>query len=459
MKRFDLIPLEAVDGLPQKEIVLRILGFDRYKIVRAEGMTLETECGRKILDFSGGLSVLGHGHNHPRILAARRRFNDERRLEICKAFVSPYQSVLGHNLAAVFPGDLQYSFFCNSGAEANEGALKIAYLYQPEHKDQFVYTDLGYHGKTFGTMSVSGDFSKPYRELFKTLDGCLEIPWGDIDAFRSLVAKRTSGGRNDIAAIILEPLKADLAMLPPEGYLKELAAACAEASILMIADEVFTGFGRTGKWFAFEHGDIVPDIVTFSKAFGGGKASIAGYIVKPHIFKKTYAAAARCVVHSTTYGGMGEECATAIEAINVIHEEGLVENARVQGAHLLARLEALREKHPKVVKDVRGVGLLCLIELYPTSQVFGSRLLKTIPRVDDWLLGLLPAAIVSELLKRHDVLIYTGGREDNLLVNPAMIVTREDVDRFADALDDVLGRSLWTLAAKLATNPLRQPTI
>jgi len=304
MKKYNLISLAKVDSLPQKDILklygnyvnpgiakfLKMLGFEKFKIVRSKGMYLYTECGRKIMDFSGGMSVLNHGHNHPRIMEVRRNFNKSNRLEICKAFVSQYQAVLAKNLTEIFPGDLQYSFFCNSGAEANEGALKIALLYQGPAKDKIIFTDIGYHGKTFGTMSVSGSVSKPYSELFKKLDGCIGVPYGNIAVIENLIRERTlPDGGNDVAVMILEAIKGDLVIKPPSGYLRDLSTLCRKHSIILIIDEVFTGFGRTGKMFAFEHEGIVPDIVTFSKSFGGGKASIAGYIVKPYIFKKTYA--------------------------------------------------------------------------------------------------------------------------------------------------------------------------
>lgn len=468
-KKYHLIRSEEVDSLPQKTIVgyyqdhvnpgiatfLKILGFAKYKVVRAEGMYLYTECGRKILDFSGGLSVLNHGHNHPRILEVRKKFNENKNLEICKAFVSQYQSVLARNLSEIFSGELKYSFFCNSGAEANEGALKMALLYQRVHrKDKILYTDLGYHGKTFGAMSVSGDFSKPYKELFKVLDGCLEVKYGDVAAVEDLIRRRSSGGEHDIAVMILEPIKADLVIIPPQGYLNKLAALCKKNHILLIFDEVFTGFGRTGKMFAFEHEGVMPDIVTFSKSLGGGKASIAGYAVRPDLFKQTYGPMDRCLVHSTTFGGLGEECATAIEALNIINDEDLVENARLQGGYLLSRLDRLKNKYPQYIKDVRCLGLLCAIDFYASSKIFGLDFMRRIPRLSDAFIGLFPAVVVSELFSKENVLIYVGGKDDYLFVNPALIVTREQIDIFTDALDRVFGANIPRLATKLAGNYL-----
>jgi acetylornithine/succinyldiaminopimelate/putrescine aminotransferase len=464
MEKYNLTQLSDISDLAQQEVIgyykkyinpgiaffLKVLGFAQHKIVKSEGMYLYTESGKKIMDFLGGMSVLNHGHNHPRILKARRNFNKNKRLEICKAFISQYQSVLAKNLAEIFPENLQYSFFCNSGAEANEGALKIALLYQrTKSKDKVVYTDLGYHGKTFATMSVSGSFSRPHRELFKQIPGCIEIPFGDIDTFAKI-----SKERNDLAVVILEAIKADLALLPPPGYLKELYSLCQKNGILLIVDEIFAGFGRTGKMFSFEYGDIVPDIVTFSKSLGGGKASIAGYIVKPQIFKKTYGQLGNCTIHTTTFGGLGEECATAIEALNIINDDGLVENARVQGEYLLSQMRYLKAKYPQYIKEVRSVGLLGTFQFRNSADIFGPAFLKRIPGLKKGMTGLFPAAVASELFKKHNILIYSGGKEDYLPVNPALIVKRDEIDSFIKAMDDVLGRNIFNLAMKLTLNVL-----
>jgi acetylornithine/succinyldiaminopimelate/putrescine aminotransferase len=465
MKKYDLVPLDAVAAMPHRDILdlyrrhvapgilanLKILGFDRVRVVRAEGMWLHTADGRRILDFSAGMNVLNHGHNHPRVVAARRRFDEERGLEVCKAFVPAYQAVLARNIAAICPGGLQYSFFANSGAEANEGALKIAQVFHGKARDKFLYTDLGYHGKTFGTLSVSGPFGKPYKELFKGLDGCIQVPWGDLEATRRAIEGRTTWGRCDIAAMILEPVKGDLAMLPPAGYLEALVDLLHEHGILAIFDEIFTGFGRTGRMWGFEHTAAVPDILTFSKSLGGGKASIAGYIVPKRVFDRTYASPTRCAIHSTTFGGLGGECAAAIEALNVLLDEGLVDRSRELGAYMLERMRDVQARHPRLIKEVRSVGLLGVMRTARATELLDARLLR-VNAVDDLLEGLIPGLVVSELLKRHDVLIYTGGREDNLFVNPALIVKRDEIDLFFDKLDAVLSSNLARLAAGLAAN-------
>lgn len=464
-----LITLGEAEGLGQREVVklyrrhvnpgiatfMALLGFDKLDVVRAEGLWLYTSDGRRILDFSGGMNVLNHGHNHPRILDVRRRFAQKRRLEVCKAVISRYEAVLAHNMAAILGHDFRYSFFCTSGAEANEGAMKLALVYWWPMRSKIIYTDLGYHGKTFGTMSVSGPASKPYKEYFKRLDGCIEVPYGDLRALENALAQHSRCGRCDVAAMILEPIKGDLAVLPPPGYLEGLVGICHKYGVLVIFDEIFTCFGRTGKWFAFQHYNVFPDIVTYSKSLGGGKAAIAGYTAREHVFKKAYGPLSRCTIHTSTFSSMGEACATAIEALNVIAEEGLLEAATEKGKVLRERMEALVARYPHYLSEARSIGLLGVLSMRKAAEVLGLERLRRFAPIDDWLEGLLPAVVTAKLLKEHDILIYTGGREDNLFINPALVVTEEEMSLFFERLEHVLQQDLVREATLLLENLLK----
>ena len=335
-----------------------LLGFKEIRPIRSEGMYIYTQDGKKILDFTGGRGVLSHGHNHPRLTELRQKIEQNKIPVVWKDFVSPYMAVLAKNLAAICPGDLNYSFFCNSGAEAVEGAMKIAEKYQGKEKKVFVSASNSFHGKTHATLSISGcEESKKY---FKLLDNCFFVPYGDYDALAEFILSR-----KDICAVILESIHAGNITIPPKDYLKKVRELTERAGVLLILDEVFTGFGKTGKLFAFEHVDIVPDILAMSKTFGGGKATIAAYIARDKIFKKAYGSAEDALVHSTTYNGFANECLTAIEAINILFEENLVENSKAMGEYLLSQLKNLKNKYPKIIKEARGIGLLCGVEFYP----------------------------------------------------------------------------------------------
>ncbi|MCK5393068.1 MAG: aspartate aminotransferase family protein, partial [Candidatus Omnitrophica bacterium] len=359
--------------------LFKILGFDKIWPISAEGMYLNFQNGRKILDMTGGNCVLGLGHNHPKILACRKKIAEEKRLELCKSFLSPYIGVLAANMANLLPGDLKYSFFCGSGAEAVEGALKLAQKHHGFQRNGIVYTDHSFHGKTHAAMSVSS--MDDTRHNFQLLDNCYQVPYGDAKALEAFFQSRwiKEIDKPDICAFILEAIHGTRLIFPSKGYLKEVRELCTKYDVLLIVDEIYTGFGRTGYWFAFESEDIVPDIVCYSKTFGGGKASIAGYTTRAPVFMKAYGKTDDSMMHSSTFSGMSEECATAIEAMNIIKDENLVEVSRSLGEYLGKSLRILSEKYPESIKNVRGRGLLWGVELKPMFHKMESSIKKVFP--------------------------------------------------------------------------------
>ncbi len=453
-----LIRADEIDKLSQEDIYqmyekhvnpgmlnfFKLLGFLKIRPIKSEGMYIYTSEGKKILDFTGGRGVLSLGHNHPRLNAVRKKMEQDEIPVVWKDFVSPYLAVLSKNLAAICPGDLNYSFFCNSGAEANEGAMKIAEKYQGKEKNVFIAASNSYHGKTHATLSVSGcEESKKY---FKLLDNCFFVPYGDYNALVEFISKR-----KDICAVILESIHAGNITVPPAGYLKKVRQLTEQNNILLILDEVYTGFGKTGKLFAFEHEGIVPDIITLSKTLGGGKATIAAYVVKDHIFKKAYGAVKDSLIHTTTYNGFANECLTAIEAINILFEENLVENSKAMGEYLLSQLESLKNKYPEIIKEVRGIGLLCGIEFYPYLPKVAGFFKKNKIFLGDMFNNYVTGAIISELLSTHDILVFSSPHYGNLLhIQPALIVKKEEIDRVVRALDLILSKGLFKLGLELS---------
>jgi len=440
---------------PGMAAMLGLLRFDQLWPVSASGSTLVLEDGCEILDVTGGNCVMGLGHNHPRILAARQRIANAQRAELCKSFLSPYQAALAANMANLLPGDLQYSYFCNSGAEANESALKLAQKHHGPDRRSIVYMDRSFHGKTTGAMSVSSmDLA---RDHFRMLDQCYQAPYGDADALDALLAQRAeaNGGKADVCAVILEAVHGTQLIFPPDDYLSRVREICTRHDALMIVDEIYVGFGRTGHWFAFQVEDVVPDIVTYSKTFGGGKATIAGFTAREDVFKRAYGNPGDSMLHSSTFAGMTEECATAIEAVNVIRDEELVELARKRGAHLEARLRELRERRGDRILDVRGRGLLWGIELAPAMKILQPLIGKLMPG-SEVLHELTGAVALSELLHAHGVLAYLGFTRRNLVVfSPPLNIDEAQLDRAVDALDRVLSASWVTLGTRFAARAAR----
>ncbi|MBD3263898.1 MAG: aminotransferase class III-fold pyridoxal phosphate-dependent enzyme [Candidatus Omnitrophica bacterium] len=439
---------------PGMASMFKMLGFDKLWAHSARGDYIFLEDGRKILDMTGGNCVLGLGHNHPRILAARKHMAQENRLEICKSFLSPYVAALAANMANILPGDLQYSFFCNSGAESIEGALKMAEKYQGKKKQGIVYTDHSFHGKTHAAMSISS--MDESRNCFHLLDGCFRIPYGDAHALRRIVESRTKEkGESDIGVFVLEAVHGTRLIFPPQGYLKEIRRICDEYNIVLIADEIYTGFGRTGYWFAFESEGIVPDIVCYSKTFGGGKASIAGYTARKEVFIRAYGAPQDSMIHSSTFSGMSEECATAIEALNIIKDNNLVERSADMGEYLGSRLKELGAKYSKKVKEVRGRGLLWGLELYPLGSKARSLVEKVAPEKLPIFSKLTGGVVLAELLHSHDILAYLGFSRRNLVVfSPSLLIEREDLDKALEGLDEVLAKNWFVLVKNFIGNIL-----
>jgi len=455
-----LITLEDLDNLPLKSVrdyylkhvnkgipkFLSMLCLDSLEVDYSEGMYIHTKCGRKIYDFTGGFSVLNLGHNHPRILRARKRFNEKKQMEIWKTFLSPYIAALSSNVAAVSPGDLNYVFICNSGAEANEGALKLAEKYQGTGRSKIIYTDLSFHGKTHVTMSVSG--CEPSRKYFKLLDNCVSVPYGDWYAFERIIKQSSSNNStdNDIIAIILEAVHAEGVIKPPAGYLKNMRRLCDEYNILMIIDEVLCGLGRTGKMFSFEYEDIIPDIFTIAKSLGGGKASVGAYVARDDIYNKSYGRLKDSMIHSSTFSGLGEECYTAIEAINVLVEEGLVDNSREMGEYLLIKLNDLKDTHKEIIEDVRGIGLLACIELKRPADKIISLVENISTAVKEFSDGFLTGIIVSLLVHKYNILVTPGPHEKRIImIIPPLIVNRAEIDYFIKSIDELFSMSIISM--------------
>ncbi len=437
--------------------MISTFGFGRDLVDAAEGLSLTTRGGRDILDFTGGIGVLNHGHNHPRILDVRRRFQERRRMEVHKSYFSPYLAALSHNVAALLPQDLDVCYFPNSGAEAVEGAVKMAYRYHAGRRGCILHTDISYHGKLIGAASISGSRELNFR--FPQMPGTHAFGYGDLDDLeRRLRALRRPDGESDVYAVIVEPMSASSVRPCSADFLRGAARLCRELDVVLIFDEVFTGWGKTGALFHFMHHDVVPDILVTSKSLGGGKSSISGYVARGPVFRRAYGELPYALLHSTTYNGFGEEAATALEAINVLVDEDLVGRARRIGERLGAGLRGLGAKHPGAIAEVRGVGAhwgLLLRTGPDLLAALAGRLPSGMAGDERFLAKLLTAGVIAHLYDRHGVLTYYGeNREILLMASPSLVARDDQVDRFLAALDEALARGPWRLAASFVGSTL-----
>ena len=420
---------------------MKLLGFHKVKVERAEGMYYIDQNGRKILDFFGGFGSLAFGHNHPRILEARTRFQEEKRHEIAIAFMSQYASALAHNLAACSPRDLDMVFLGSSGSEAMEAAVKLAERAAGPKRPKIVYAENSFHGKTKGVLAVTD--GQLYRGEFKLTDNTVRVPFGDIEAIEN--AFRSDP---EIGVIVLETVQGGGGIIKAEGeFWKKLRALCDQYNVIWVADEVQCGFGRTGRFYAFEHYDVVPDITALAKSLGGGKAAVGAMIARREVYMKAYGTPKTAMIHAqATFGGIGEACITSIEAMNILYDEGLIENADQTGAYLLERLEALREKHPRIIKEVRGQGFMVGLEFQDFSQTLPAVLRPVVGMLDDKLKGSLSGFVGALLLRDYDVLVaFTEYNRNVIRLEPPLICQREHVDTFVNALDSLLSRGVVSI--------------
>lgn len=430
---------------------LKLLGFHEVLIDRAEGMYYYDKSGRRILDFFGGFGSLAFGHNHPRILAARKRFQEEKRHEIAMAFMSQYAAALAKNLATIAPGDLDMVFLGSSGSEAVEAALKVAEKVQGPDRAKIAYAENSFHGKTRGALSVTD--SSFYQSTFRLLDNRVRVPFGDAAALEEAFARDPA-----IGIVILETIQGGAGIVTaPAGYWQEVRRLCDHYNVLWVADEVQCGVGRTGRFFAFEYEDVVPDVVAIAKSLGGGKSAMGAMIARRPHYMKAYGAPRHALIHGpATFGGIGEACCTAIEALNVLYDEQLMENAATQGAYLSDRLRRLQEKHPKMIKEVRGKGLMVGIEFCDLSQTLPLGLRQIVSMLDEKLKGGLSGFVGSLLLKDYDVLVaFTEYNRNVIRLEPPLIVTREQIDTFVDALDSLLSRGITRIVTDYTKNFLK----
>jgi acetylornithine/succinyldiaminopimelate/putrescine aminotransferase len=430
---------------------MKLLGFHKVKVESAEGMFYVDQNGRKILDFFGGFGSLAFGHNHPRILEARKKFQDEKRHEIAIAFMSQYAAALAHNLAKCSPGNLDMVFLGSSGSEAMEAAIKVAERAAGPKRPKIVYAENSFHGKTKGVLSITD--GQLYRGEFRLTDNTVRVPFADIDAVEAAFKSDPA-----IGVIVLETIQGGGGIVQAAAeYWQKLRALCDQYGVLWVADEVQCGLGRSGRFYAFEHYGVVPDVTALAKSLGGGKSAVGAMIASREVYMKAYGTPKTAMIHAAaTFGGIGEASITAIEALNVLYDEGLIDNAAATGAYLLERLQALQAKHPKIVKDVRGKGFMIGLEFHDFSQTLPMVLRPIVSVLDDKLKGSLSGFVGALLLRDYDVLVaFTEYNRNVIRLEPPLICQKEHVDQFVDALDNLLSRGIVSIVKDFVKSQMK----
>jgi taurine---2-oxoglutarate transaminase len=410
---------------------------DPIPVAGAEGRYFWDYDGKRYLDFASQLVNLNLGHQHPKVIAAIKEQAD-RLATIGPPMANESRSILGRLLAEITPGDLSMSFFTNSGAEANENAIKLARLYTGRHKIIARYRS--YHGATHGGISLTGDPRRWPNEpgmpgVVRMLDPyTYRCPAGHPDpcpvctGAPHLEELLEYEGPQTVAAVFLETVTGTNGLIPPpDGYLQAIRAVCDRHGILLVLDEVMAGFGRTGRWFACENWDVVPDIITVAKGINSGYVPLGAMI-----FRKPLADWVRDKFFpgGLTYAGHPLACASAVASIEAFREENVVQNAAEVGAYLGERLRRLAAGHPSI-GDVRGLGCFWGVELVKNRET--REMLVPFNAAGD------AAAPVSRLAKAAlERGLYLMTHWNVIMVVPPLTITREEVDEGIAILDETL---------------------
>jgi len=432
--------------------VQRIIGFDQV-YARAQGAYLYDLDERDYLDFLSGYSVFNIGRNHPAVQRALRDVLEMDLPNMVQMDCSLLSGLLGEALLRKTPPHLDAVFFCNSGAEAVEGAIKFARA--ATGRAGLVSLEKAFHGLSNGALSVMGDAS--FREGFEPLlENCARVKMGDLPALEKLLARR------DVAALLIEPVQGKGVNFPAGDFYEQAQRLCLETGTLLICDEVQTGLGRTGRWWGFQHWGLEPDIITVAKSLSGGYVPVAAVVTRRAIYQKTFSRLDRCVVHSSTFGRNNLAMAAGLATLQVLDDENLVERAAAGGAELIRRLDQLKAKH-SLIKEVRGLGLMIAIEFHEPRELamkMGWKLLHKVER------ELFAQMLVTSLFKKHRILTQIAGHAmDVMKILPPLIIGEKEIDRFVTALDSVLTECrsfpgpIWDLGSNFIRHSLKRSTV
>jgi putrescine aminotransferase len=390
---------------PGLAAVMKFIGLDSVEM-EANGCIVTDSRGRTFLDCLGGYGTMSVGYAHPHVVAAVQEQVAKQAFS-CRILFNEHTAKLARKLAEISPGDLQYSFFCNSGTEAAEAALKIAR--KATGRAKLVSTIGAFHGKTMGALAVSG------REKYKTpfapmVPECVQIPFNDIAALSEI--------DENTAAFFVEPIQGENGILEAsDEYLQAARKACDAAGALLVFDEIQTGLGRTGKMWGSENSGVFPDLMLLAKALSGACIPIGACIGTPKTWEIF---AENPLIHSSTFGGNPLACRAALAAIEVIESENLVERSHAQGEKLKAALLAAQREYSDLIKEVRGRGLMLGVEFS-----------------HDDIAGL----VIAGMAARGVLAAYTLNNATVIRFEPPLIISDAQIEQAATAFSESLAQA------------------
>ncbi|HEV7163509.1 MAG TPA: aminotransferase class III-fold pyridoxal phosphate-dependent enzyme [Solirubrobacteraceae bacterium] len=428
--------------------VLRILGFDK-EYVSAQGSHLYDSAGRAYLDFHTGEGFASLGHNHPDVREVLQGALAADLLDGVQIHYSTLAGMLAEALSERLPAALDAVFFASTGAEAVDSAMKFARA--ATGRPRLISCENSFHGVTLGPLSLVGDefFKEGFGPL---LPGCARVPFGDLGRLEAELRKK------DVAAFIVEPIQGRMVTLPPAGYLQAAQALCQRYGTMFVLDEVQTGLGRTGKWFALEHWDLEPDFVLVGKALSGGYMPVAAMVTSREVYQRAVGTLERSYVHQSTFGRNRLSAAAGLATLRIIERDRLIEHTTDMGALLIDGLEDLQQRY-EMVKEVRGSGLMIGIELGAPSSRVAKLNWRLIHMASE---GLFPQLIVIPLHRDHGVITMAAGKNDVIKLLPPLTLSEAEAGSFLDALDVVLADchggagNNWSVVRDIAKATLRR---
>jgi putrescine aminotransferase len=432
---------------------LRVFSFGNDLVKSANNLTI-TLCNKsKILDFTGGLGVLNFGHNPKTILKERINFQKKSKMEVHKNFFSQYSAALAHNIAQITPKTLNYSYFCNSGAEAIDGAIKLAYKSYNGKRNFILHSDIAFHGKLLGSLSVSSASENAF--MFPKINFGKKYKFNNIQNFEKIIQKY----KKKIFAVIVEPYSASTYKENSTQFLQKCRSLCDKYDIKLIFDEIYTGFGKTGHLFHCVKKKITPDILIISKSFGGGKSSISAYVTNKNTIMKSYGNLNDVLVHSTTYNGFGEECLTAIASINLMIKKKYYLNGEKIRDKMAPTFKRLKEIHKDKIKDFRGVGAMFGFTFY-TKYLPIKKIQKLLPfsvlKDQKFLDKLLASALLDELYRKYKILgTLKFNREVIFCLEPSLTVNDKEISKCLSSIEKLFNENFNKIILKFLIRSIK----
>ena len=427
--------------------VLKAIGYD-VGFVSGQGQYLFDREGHRYLDLLSGWGVFALGRNHPVLRDALKSVLDSDLPNLVQMDVSVLAGILADRLLQYTPY-LDKAFFASSGSESVESALKFARA--ATGRSGFVFCGHAFHGLSYGALSVNGDdmFRKGFGPL---LPDCVEVPFNDLDALERALRSR------DVAAFVVEPIQGKGVNIPDDGYLRGALELCRKYGTLFVADEIQTGLGRTGRFLAVEHWGIEPDMVLLAKALSGGHVPVGAVLTRKWIFDKVFNRMDRAVVHGSTFSKNDLAMAAGIATLDVIENEGLIENAERTGRRLLESFTHMAGRH-ELIKEVRGKGLLIGVEFGPPRSLTLKASWHALESVNT---GLFCQLITIPLFKEHKVLsLVAGAGIHTVKLQPPLTLTDDDCTWIERAFDDVIADAhrvpgaAWSLGKTLVSHAIQ----